>query len=194
MFVPSDTKIGARTKIGNIGSDRFELEQVYVEESFPDGRRGADQAHEEKVYVFCDSWLCVGKIHEYPYSNIECENRISCVRGTHRCRELDGIDGYPVEFELRMHPGHTSLQIVYEIQKHMDSLTCSEEDLQGRIILMSIFNDIKWTNADNEKICSANAQIVSMYAKRIASGHWSFLVPGSEMTWYNTLKVTPGGK
>ena len=59
---------------------------------------------------------------------------------------------------------------------------------------MSMSNEIDWTDADNEKICSVNALIVSMYAKRFASGHWSFRVPGSEMTWHNTLKVKPGGK
>ena len=75
-----------------------------------------------KVHVFSDSVLCVWKTHDCPYSNIDWENRISWFRGTHRCRELDEIDGDPVEFEWRIYPGHTSLQIVYEMQKLMDSL------------------------------------------------------------------------
>ena len=34
---------------------------------------------------------------------------------------------------------------------------------------------------------------MSMYAKRFASGRWSFLEPGSETKWYNSLNVKSGG-
>ena len=57
---------------------------------------------------------------------------------------------------------------------------------QGRIIFMSIFNDIIWRSTDNERECIANATLVSVFAKRFPAGRWSFLGPGSETKWYST--------
>ena len=39
------------------------------------------------------------------------------------------------------------------------------EELQGRIIFMSMFNDIIWRIKDNEQECIANATPVSVFAK-----------------------------
>ena len=50
----------------------------------------------------------------------------------------------------------------------------------GRIIFMSMFNDISWGSKDNEKECESNAQLVSLFAKRFGAGQWSFIGPGSE--------------
>ena len=44
-----------------------------------------------------------------------------------------------------------------------------------------------------KKVYSANSLIESMHAKGFASGRWSFLGPGSETKWYNTLNVKLGG-
>ena len=59
---------------------------------------------------------------------------------------------------------------------------------------MSMFNDINWGNKDNERVCSANALIVGLHAKRFAPGQWSFLGPGSETKWYSTNHVKPEGQ
>ena len=40
---------------------------------------------------------------------------------------------------------------------------------------MSMFNDIMWGSTDNERECTANATIVSLFAKRFPAGRWSFL-------------------
>ena len=103
-----------------------------------------------------------GKYTNTPDLKRGWENRSSWFRGTNQGRERDGIDGEPVEFEWRKNPGHTSQQIVYEIQTLVKSLNCTEEDFQGRIIFMSTFNDIEWENKDNKKVCSANSLVVSM--------------------------------
>ena len=50
----------------------------------------------------------------------------------------------------------------------------------GRIIFMSMFNDISCGSRDNEKECESNAKFVSLYAKRFGVGQWSFLGSGSE--------------
>ena len=68
------------------------------------------------------------------------------------------------------------------------------ELFQGRIIFMSMFNDIIWRIKDNETECIANSTFVSLFAKRFPAGSWSFLGPGSEIKLYSTDKERPGGK
>ena len=68
------------------------------------------------------------------------------------------------------------------------------EQFQGRIIFMSMFNDIIWGIKDNEKECIANSTLVSLFAKRFPAGHWSFLGPGSETKWYSTYNERPQGE
>ena len=57
---------------------------------------------------------------------------------------------------------------------------------KGRIIFMSMFNDTVWWSEDNERECSANATLVSIFANRFPVGRWSCLGPGSEKKWYST--------
>ena len=64
----------------------------------------------------------------------------------------------------------------------------------GRIIFMSMFNDISWRSKDNEKECESSAQLVSLNAKRFSAGQWSFLGPGSEKKWYSTHEYSPQGE
>ena len=57
------------------------------------------QLTKAKVYVFSDSVLCVGKTHEYPKSNSQCERQLTCLKSTQQNKELDGLDGEQVQFE-----------------------------------------------------------------------------------------------
>ena len=50
---------------------------------------------------------------------------------------------------------------------------------------MSMFNDNSCGTKDNERECVANANVVSIYAKKFGKGHWSFIGPGSEKKWYS---------
>ena len=52
-----------------------------------------------KVYVFSDSVLCLGNIHENTQSNIAWEERLTWFITTPEYRTLDGIDGQPMELE-----------------------------------------------------------------------------------------------
>ena len=60
---------------------------------------------------------------------------------------------------------------------------------QGRIIFVSMFNDIICRSTDDERECIANATLVTLFAKRFPAGRWSFLGPGSEKKWYSTYRV-----
>ena len=120
-----------------------------------------------------------------------------CLRATvgmvQRFRILDTIDGEPMEFEWNIFPEFTTLEFVREVQKFMNKMS-EPEQFQGRIIFMSMFNDIIWGNKDNETECNAYSTLVSLFAKRFSTGRWSFLGPGSETKWYSSYNERPGGK
>ena len=90
-------------------------------------------------------------------------------------------------------PGFTTLQLVQEVEQLMNKMR-EPEQFQGRIIFMSMFNDIIWRSKDNEKECIANSTLVSLFAKRCPAGRRSFLGPGSETKWYSTYRQRPGGE
>ena len=52
-----------------------------------------------KVYVFLDSVLCLVKIHENPQSNDAWEQRLGRFKSSQNYRNIDRIDGEPMEFE-----------------------------------------------------------------------------------------------
>ena len=147
-----------------------------------------------KVYVFSDSVLCLGKMNENPQSNIAWEDRLTWFKSSPEFRALDKIDGEPMEFEWNIFRGFTTLQLVREVQELLSRLSVEPENFTGRIIFMSMFNDISWRSKDNEKECESSAQLVSLFAKRFGAGQWSFLGPGSEKTWFSTHEYNPQGE
>ena len=97
-----------------------------------------------KVYVFSDSVLCFGKVNENPQSNTVWEDRLSCFKSSPEYRTLDTIDGEPMEFEWNIFPGFTTLQLCTKVQELLSRLSVQSENFTGRIIFMSMFNDISW--------------------------------------------------
>ena len=53
----------------------------------------------------------------------------------------------------------------------------------GRILFMSMFNDISCDRNDNKDECLKNADYVKTLARRFGIGQWSFIGPGSEKKW-----------
>ena len=106
-------------------------------------------------------------------------------------RALDKIDGEPFEFEWNIFPGFTTLQLSHKVQDLLLRLGETPENFTGRIIFMSMFNDISWVSKDNKKECESIAQLVSLFARRFGAGQWSFLGPSSEKKWYSTGEDSP---
>ena len=48
-----------------------------------------------------------------------------------------------MEFECKIFPAFTTLELVEEVQKFMSKMR-EPEKFQGRIIFMTMFNDIMW--------------------------------------------------
>ena len=96
--------------------------------------------------------------------NAAWKNKIQWCSDNNYFKELNRIDGVWTIF-----PGFTSLGILEEIQKLMESIQSEPEHFNGTIIFMSMFDDIGWRE--------------SKYARRFPRGRWSFLGPGSEKKW-----------
>ena len=62
---------------------------------------------------------------------------------SHQFREWSRIDVEPMEFEWNIFTGFTTIGILAEIQKMMTEIKCQTEHFQGRIIFLSMYNDIE---------------------------------------------------
>ena len=61
-----------------------------------------------------------------------------------RTHGIDTIDGETMEFEWNIFPGFTTLQVSHKVQDLLLKLSEKPEDFTGRIIFMTMFNDISW--------------------------------------------------
>ena len=52
-----------------------------------------------RVYVFSDSVLCLGRVHQHPQSNEARKDRKGWIITDESYRDYDGINGEPTEFE-----------------------------------------------------------------------------------------------
>ena len=133
-----------------------------------------------KVYVFSDSVLCLGRVHQYPMSNEAWKERIGWIITDKSLRDYDGISGEPTEFEWNIFPGFTTLQLCSKVTDLLSRLGETPATVTGRILFMSMFNNISCDKKNNEEECVANAKVVSIFAKKFGKGQWSFVCRGSE--------------
>ena len=119
-----------------------------------------------KVYVFSDSVLCLGKIHQHPKANESWKDRIEWITTSQSYRDYDGISGEPTEFEWNIFPGFTTLHLYGKDTYLLSRLGETPENFTRRILFMSMFNDISCGTKDNERECLANPEVLSFYAKK----------------------------
>ena len=131
-----------------------------------------------KVYVFSDSVLCLGKVLQHPESNEAWKNRVAGVQSGRSYRDYDGINGESTEFEWNIFPGFTTLQLCDKVIDLLSNLGETPETVTGRILFMSMFNDISCDRKDNKDECLATARVVKVLAKKFGIGQWSFIGPG----------------
>ena len=146
-----------------------------------------------KVFVFSDSVLCLGRIHQHLESNEVWKKRIEWITTDQSYRDYDGINGEPTEFEWNIFPGFTTLQLCGKVTDLLSDLGQKPETFTGRILFMSMFNDIFCDRYDNKDECLANARVVKVHAKPFGIGQWSFIGPGSEKKWYSGEENSPQG-
>ena len=117
-----------------------------------------------KVYVFSDSVLCLGKTLQNPESNEAWEQRLGLIKSSQSYRNFDRIDGEPTEVEWNIFPGFNTLQLCDKVKSLLRILGETPENFTGRILFMSMFNDISCGTKNNEKESLANARLVSFFA------------------------------
>ena len=123
-----------------------------------------------KVYVFSDSVLCLGKVLQHPECNEAWKSRVAGVRAERSYRDFEDVSGESTEFEWNILPGFTSLQLCDKISNLLSSLGKTPETFTGRILFMSMFNDISCDIYDNKVECLKNAEFVKTFAKRFGIG------------------------
>ena len=146
-----------------------------------------------KVYVFSDSVLCVGRIHQHRESNEAWKKRIEWITTDKSYRDYDGINGEPTEFEWNIFPGFTTLQLCGKVTDLLSNLGETPQTFTGRILFMSMFNDISCDRKGNKEECVANAKVVTIFSRKFGIGQWSFIGPGSEKKWYSLEENSPQG-
>ena len=80
------------------------------------------------------------------------ESRIKWFLETCHLKDLDRVDGKSMVFDWRMFAGFTTLGILDEIQNMMTESECEPEQSKGRIIFMSMCNDIDGGKRGNKPI------------------------------------------
>ena len=100
-----------------------------------------------KVYVFSDSVLCLGKIHQNPESNEAWRKRKEWIKSSH----VDGISGESTELEWNIFPGFDTLQLCDKVNNLLSRLGETPENFTARILFMSMFNDISCGTKNNEQ-------------------------------------------
>ena len=88
-----------------------------------------------KVYVFSDSVLCLGRVHQHPESNEAWKKWIEWIITEKSYRDYDGINGEPTEFEWSIFPGFTTLQLYGKVTDLLSRLREEPETFTGRILL-----------------------------------------------------------
>ena len=85
------------------------------------------------------------------------------------------------------------MQLCGKVTDLLRRLGETPETSTGKILIMSMFNDISCDKKGNEEECVANAKVVSILAKKFGFGQWSFIGPGSEKKWYSMEEKSPQG-
>ena len=145
-----------------------------------------------KVYVFSDSVLCLGKMHQNPQSNSVWEDKLTWFKSSSQYRTLDTIDGEPMEFEWdifsRIHhiaAHQQSPRVTVKNERNTREIYWTDH-LHGRCSMTS-HGDLKTMNRN------ANLTPTSFLflQEDFSSGRWSFRGPGSEQKWYSTHDGKP---
>ena len=132
---------GEQDEISNVDTNHWEKKNSWKYLSLI-GDETIINLQRAKVYVFADSALCLGKIHQHPKSNEAWKDRIEWIITDKSYRDYDGINGEPTEFEWNIFPGFTTLQLCGKVTDLLSRLGEAPETFTGRILFMSMFNDI----------------------------------------------------
>ena len=119
---------------------------------------------------------------QHPECNEAWKNRVARVRAENSYKDYDALRRETTEFEWIIFPGFTTLQLCGKISDLLSSEGRTTESFTGRVLFMSMFNDIFCDKYDNKDECSRNANIVKIFAGIFGTGQLSG--QGAEKKWY----------
>ena len=119
---------------------------------------------------------------------------MSTLKMCYTFRELQGLDGDPIDLEWKIFPGAKALDILDKIQADLQGKNITPEKFSDRIIFMSMFNDIELEGKDHEDSCAFASRKIKEYASNFNDGHWAFLGLAEESNWYQGYAADYGGK
>ena len=147
-----------------------------------------------RVYVYSDTVLCFGKQHGPEDAIRRWKDQVSTLKMCPTLRELQGLDGDPIDLEWSIFPGSKALDILHEIQADLQRKSITPEKFSDRRIFMSVCTGTKLEWKDNEDSCALSSRKIKEYASNLNDGHWAFLGPGEESKWYQGYATNYGGK
>ena len=137
--------------------------------------------------------LCFGKIFENPQSNDAWEQRLGWLKSSQNTDFLTESTASQWNSSGIIFQGFDTLQLCGKVTELLSRLGERPENFTGRLLFMSMFNDISCGTKDNEQECLARDRVVSLYARRFGTGQWSFIGLGSEKKWYSMKEDSPQG-
>ena len=149
MFDISAKLVGEQGEIFNV--DKIHWEKHSWKHLSLIGDETVINLQRAKVYVFSDSVLCLGRVHQYLKPNEAWKDRTGWIITDQSYRDYDGISGEPTEFEWNIFPGFTTLQLCTKVTDLLSRLGETPETFTGRILFMSMFTDISCDKKDNEE-------------------------------------------
>ena len=172
MFDISAKLVGEQDEIFNV--DKIHREKHSWKHLSLIGDETVINLQRAKVYKFSVSVLCLGRVHQHPQSNEAWKDRIGWIVTDESYRDCDGINGEPTEFEWNILLGFTTLQHCGKVTDLLSRLGETPETFTGRILFMSMFNDISCDKRDNEEECVANAKSRLHTFKEV--WYWSMVI------------------
>ena len=172
MFDITVKLVGEQEEINNV--DKIHWEKHSWRQLSLIGDETVINLQRTKIFVFSDSVLCLGRILQHPDSNEAWKNRIAGVKSEKSYRDYDAVSGESTEFEWNIFPGFTTLQLCDKINDLLSDLGQTPETFTGRIVFMSMFNDISCDRKGNKEECVANAGVVKVLAKKILC--WTMVI------------------
>ena len=121
--------------------------------------------------------VVLGKMHGSEEAIKKRNEQVSTLKMCHTFRQWRGLDGDPIDFEWKIFPGATALDILHKIQADLQGQHITPEHFSDRCIFMSMFYDIVLEKKNNEDSCALTSRKITEYASTFNEGHWAFLGP-----------------
>ena len=86
--------------------------------------------------------FCFGRVHQHPQSNKAWKEQNCRVKAEKSYRDYDGINEESTQFEWNIFPGFTTLHLCGKVTDLLSRLGETPETFTGRILFVSMFNDI----------------------------------------------------